>query len=257
MTTEPQGDAAPRRARSTIALVVALAAAPACPLVQAVPVTYTQTVYNTTSSDTAQVGLGSHVFNGPDTFTYLVFTFVGDTANVRPYTVGSTSGYIIDAGTARVEIHDLTNGVTLGATFDPGEVYVGTDFGRPGSGGGLGFGSRIYPIYPYALLQSASLDLTDPLYDLQHEFSYGYFALSCVSITSSCLNRDAGTTRANYALRTDQGDFWVTWQGITSAYFNVTLGAPGVPEPMSAALVGLGLAALVPMRRRRARAAAA
>lgn len=256
MTTDSKAHAAPRRGRTAIALA-ALAAVAACPAARAVPVTYTQAVYNTTSLATAQVGLGNQVFNGPDTFTYLVFTFVGDTDDVRPYTVGSTSGYIIDAGTARVEIHDLTNGVTLSAMFDPGEVYVGTDVGRPGSDGGLGFGSRVYPIYPYALLQRQGLDLTDPLYDLQHDFSYSYYALSCVSIVNHCLNRDAATTRANYGLHTDQGDFWVTWEGVTSAFFSVTLGAPGVPEPVPSALVGLGLAAMALVRRRRPPALAA
>ena len=214
-------------------------------LASAVPITFTETVFDTTARPNSAIGLGNQVFSGG--LTYLTFEFTGDTDNVYFYTVQSagqpqpTSGYRLDIGTANVTVHDVNNNVTVTANFDPGQIYISTDI----TNGGLGFSSVIYPIYPYALF-ALEIDLTDPTFDLQHAFDYSYrpmsgrlpVALSCVSLADGCLNRD--TNAANYGLATDKGDFWVTWQALTSATLRAEVSAVDVPEPAPILLFPLG-----------------
>jgi hypothetical protein len=233
---------------SCAGLMAALVGAPAA----AAPVTYTETVLNTTRADWSQIALGSLRFD--HSYTYVTFTFTGDTDDVRPYSISGTSGYVIDQGSATVRIRDVTNDITVTATFDPGEIYVGTDI----TNGGYGFGSRIYPIYPYALLPTVNDDLSSPEFDLRHDLLLPdlHFGISCVSIASSCLNKTAADA-ANYPLHTDLGDFWITWQGITSAVFAVDVqeDVVAVPEPagLALALAALGAMAGATVRSRRRR----
>jgi len=207
------------------------------------PVTYTETIFNSTAFSGVQIGLGNMTFQ--DTYTSLTFTFQGDTNNVTPYTVpsasGFTSGYTNNIGVATVSIFDGSTGITETATFAPGEIYVGTDI----TNGGIGFASRIYPIYPYALLENTSLiDLSLPTYDLTHSFDYSYYAISCVGFTTGVCQNFAPNA-PNFPLHTDRGDFWVTGQGITFSSFSAVVTEPPpepTPEPSSLVLMLSGAA---------------
>lgn len=222
------------------ASALAAAALPAA----AVPVTYSLTALNTTSRDGVEIGLGNVVIR--NTFSYITLTFTGDTDDVRPYTVNGTSGYIIDQGTATLSLRDVDNDLTFNATFDPGLIYVGNDV----TNGGVGFGSVIYPIYPFALFSSVNVPTSDPVLDLEHDFQMQNlgFGESCVRIALGCLNRDLATAKT-YTLHTDLGDFWMTGQGITRAVFSVVTQHDPVPEPATLLLVAAGLGLMTRRRR--------
>lgn len=226
-----------------LALALSFGALPAA----AVPVTYTVTALNATARAGVEIGLGSVVIS--NTFSVVSLTFEGDTDDVRTYSIHGTSGYIIDRGTATLYLRDVYNDLTYNATFDPGLIYVGNDV----TNGGIGFGSVIYPIYPFALFSSLDVPTSDPALDLRHDFlmnSPGW-GQSCVGIVAGCRNRDAAVART-YTLHTDLGDFWMTGQGITAGVFQVQTHPPELPEPSSLLLAGAALGLMV--RRRPGRA---
>jgi hypothetical protein len=212
----------------------------------AVPIKYVEHAFNVTGIPGTQVGLGSTIYGSG--IVSLTFTFEGDTSTVEAFSINGTSGFINTVGTANVTVthYDYATALTDShtATFNAGEVYVGTDVTNQG----IGFGSRIYPIYPFALFgnPTGGIDLGSPKYDLQHSFFALYYGESCVVLTSggTCANRasDAGS----FALKTDTGDFWVGWQGVTRATFEATL-LP-VPELSSACALLLGLALIIGYR---------
>lgn len=215
----------------------------------AVPVTYTLTALNVTSRPDKVAAIGSNEFH--DTFTVMTLTFVGDTDDVKPYTVNATSGVLIDKGTATVTLHDVSdNSHDVTATFDPGLIYVGNDPSR-----GIGFGSVIYPIYPFALFGDL-VPAGDPPLDLKHDFHMATlgFGLTCVGIATSCQTIDTPAKAATKTLHTDKGDFWITWQGATRAVFDIEVQEATVPLPSTLLLAGLALAAGGVQRRRSSRA---
>jgi len=228
-----------RRPATGLAL---LALAAALPLgADAVPVAYYESVFNVTSAPGVQIGLGSLVIE--DVYTYLTFSFTGDTDDVHPYLSGRTNGFVINKGSASVQIRTLTatGGSDITAHFDPGELYVGSDI----TNNGIGFGSRIYPVYPYAMFGGADIDLSQPAYDLTHDFRFLGFAVSCVGLASDVC-RNKAPDGPKYGLHTDLGDFWVSWKGITTADFSVVTSPAGgpLPEPDALGLAGLALAVL-------------
>jgi hypothetical protein len=201
-------------------VVITLAAATTG--VQAAPVTYVERVGYATQYPDGQVGLGARVFQGGN--VRITLTLVGDTKDVYPYSVTAanghvTKGYRIDKGVATVKIEDITNNVTVSATLLPGEVYVGTDI----SNGGVGFGSRIYPIYPYAVLTNGVADLSLATYNLTQNFQVDYYGISCVGYAAGNGCKNASPNGAQYPLHTDKGDFWVTAEGITGTSFITTV----------------------------------
>lgn len=180
---------------------------------------YVLTVYNATGSWgepqlQTKVGLGRQVFDGP---VHMVrFTGYGFQSQIKNYSVIAQDGKRVEGQTvplfhASVEIFDGNYNLAAQADFLPGEVYVGSDLTNVG----LGFGSRIYPIYPYALISG---NITGPQYTLDRDFVLGDPALSCVGYASgTCKNlRDGSVT---FPLKTTKGDFWIGTEGITYSNF--------------------------------------
>lgn len=243
----------PRRYADALRNLAMVAAFVVCGLPAAsiaMPVTYYESVFNTTASAGITMGLGNEVFGIADPtstdavpYTYITMSFTGDTDDTYTYQIGTSMFYRIDNGSATLRIRDVTHDITRDANFDPGEIYVSSDVGR-----GIGFGSRIYPIYPYGLLINSNVFPAEGI-DLAHDLDYFYYAISCVGFASGpCQN--FAPNGANFPLHTDQGDFWITGQGITSAAFSVITTPTSVPEPASLALFGAAFAAATAIRRR-------
>jgi hypothetical protein len=212
-------------------------------LAGAMPVTYSITALNITARTGTEVGLGSHVFH--DTYTYMRLTFTGDTSDVRSYVQNNTSGYLIDQGVATLWIRDAYANFEMSATFDPGQIFVGSDIHR-----GIGFGSTIYPIYPFALLDSSTVDTAQ--IDLQQDFQMSALSwgLTCVSIAQNCTPISTSDGARNHPLHTDQGDFWIMTQGITQGVFSIVTDPNAAPAPNSALLAIAALWALRRVRRK-------
>jgi hypothetical protein len=181
---------------------------------------YTLTIFNATGSwgdpnAAAKVGLGAQVFDGP---THMVrFTGYGHQSQIKNYSVIAKDGKRVDGQTlaltsASVEIFDANYNLVAQADFLPGEVYVGSDL----TNYGIGFGSKIYPIYPYAM---TSGNVTGPQYTLDRDFMLNDYSLSCVGYSAgNCLNTRDGSTK--YLLKTTKGDLWIGTEGITYSSFN-------------------------------------
>jgi hypothetical protein len=199
----------------------------------AAPVTYTFYTSHVNDYPDSQVALGTQVFTAGK--YSLTLSFTGDTKDVCLYKKTAanghvTTGYRIDKGVAKVSIHNLVSGARTDATFAPGEVYVGSDI----SNGGIGFGSRIYPIYPYALLTNGVADLALPAYNLTKDFQLNYYAISCVNYAKGNGCSNVSPNALNYPLKTDKGNFWVTAQGITTSVFYMKVVAPLPPATVPA-----------------------
>jgi hypothetical protein len=210
-----------RRTRGLIVAGVAATAFGLSAVAVADLITITQFVYGTTgvtTSASARMGLGAQVFDTE--VTGLTITFTGATADVVPFSMGRAQGFLLSKGSAMLRIDDFTHGTSYSATINPGQMVVGVDVNH----GGIGIGSIIDPIYPYGLLVSANL--SDPTYDLQHNFSLSFgnaFGISCVGFVNGppCLNDPPNGPK--YPIHTDQGDFWVEAQGVTNASISATV----------------------------------
>lgn len=221
----------------------------------AVPITYMQGVFNTTYLAGSAIGLGNEVFGRPDpnsteaVYTYITYTFSGDTDDIVSYVVNGTTFHKLSKGKGSLMIRDVTHDITREANFLDGELYVSSDGSR-----GIGIGSRVYPIYPYGLLIGGTFD---PQWaDLAHEFYYQSYGISCVGFASGpCKNEMFGRPGPQFGpdfpLHTDKGDFWISAQGITFSNLTATFDPVVVPEPAVLSLSGLALAALGWTRRRR------
>ena len=180
---------------------------------------YTFTVYNATGSWgepglMAKLGLGAQVFNGP---VHMVrFIGHGYQSQVKNYSVIAKDGKRVEGQSvalfnASVEVYDANYNLAAQADFRPGEVYVGSDLTNVG----IGFGSRIYPIYPYAMISG---NITGPQYTLDRDFVLSAQALSCVGYASgTCNNLRDGSVK--FPLKTSKGDFWIGTEGITYSNF--------------------------------------
>jgi len=218
----------------------------------AVPITYTLVIPPGALSSGK---LGAVSFSGN---VVLTFTFNGDTANVVPFTVMTTThGYENVYGTASVKVADATTGTVLAhGTFLPSAgIFVSID--NTNGGGGVGFGSAGVlptspsfpgqPVYPYAIFSAGGLTLET--YDLKSTFTSGQgVGLSCVDFPQNPQNHvPCGTP---IALPTNNGDLYINpaLPSPTNLYCCGTFSAqtqPVIPFSMFTASVKLSGAALV------------
>lgn len=115
------------------------------------PITY----HGYTVSD---VTLGGHAYKNAQVY----FSVAADAAATVPFSNGTSHGYMNSRGNAHVTV--VSNGQSVSAEFNPGQIYVYWDVGN----GGIGFGSVAGKNgYPLSINQSADF------YDLVGDSSVG------------------------------------------------------------------------------------
>jgi hypothetical protein len=172
----------------------------------AAPVTYT-------AFAVSDVSLGGRMFQ--DALVYM--TFVGDTADVTPFSVtapdgAQASGWQITKGKAGVRI--VANGRTVHATFLPNQIIVSYDFYNGGAGFGsfVGADHHLEPAYPLAMDGSSVFDAAD----IVTTSAWSGHAWSCIGFppASGSGNGTCADPTA-FPLQTDHGPF-VIFQKYTS-----------------------------------------
>ncbi len=225
-----------------LALLTLLGASLFVSTANAIPITYTYSVYD--------VAGGYRTAGATDYTTFdtlaITFTFVSDTDYVRSYDVAGTTGFVNDVGVASVTIFGGASPDPVFSDVFTDWMYVSTD----ATNGGIGFGRYVDniqgqydPAYPMGMITGAAAT-----YDLASDFTHvNSFNNPCSGLdTGSCANVDPTII----PLATTQGDFYLSTIGFTGtamrygAFSSVTTPPPGVPEPGSLAILPLGLVAL-------------
>ena len=162
----------------------------------AAPVTYT-------AFAVSDVSLNGRMFR--DALVYM--TFVGDTADVTPFSVtapdgNQASGWQITKGTASVRI--VGNARTAHATFLPNQILVSYDFYNGGAGFGsfLGADHHLEPAYPLAM-DGSSVFLAA---DIVTTSAWSGHAWSCIGFPPASGNGTCADPTA-FPLQTDRGPF--------------------------------------------------
>jgi hypothetical protein len=239
---------------------VLLAAAAVCAswtgAARAEPITYTFTAEGPITGTLGGVEIGGMTGDVPT--DVITFTFVSDTSDVTPFTLGNVHGWEALTGTGSITVRDFETSavVAQGAFLPSDDIFVSID----NVNGGVGFGSGGVsdptdpafpgaPAYPFAI---ASNDPAIFTYDLD---TFRVFvsanSLSCLGFPGACTTPTALATSAgdlifgaagNQFDPADIGEF-------AANPFSVTPPTPA-PEPGTWALVAIGLAALGFMRRK-------
>jgi hypothetical protein len=217
----------------------------------AVPITYTEVIsgYGGATDKSPSGTLGGVAFGGLGGSAgeaVLKFIFQGDTSDVVPFSVGPTHGYEILVGTASVQVLNTVGNVLAQGAFLPSAgIYVSID----NTNLGVGFGSLGalpsdpqfpgQPLYPYAIILNGTSDVGT--FDLKgNDIIQSVNAASCVNFPGICAPA--------FALPTAAGDLFV--DSNFGGQFG-TFTATSVPEPSTLILVGLAIAGLGALRKRK------
>ena len=231
-------------------LVSALAFAAA---VGAAPITYTEVIsgYGSPTDKSPSGTLGGVAFGGLGGSAgeaVLKLTFQGDTADVVPFSVGSTHGYEILVGTASVQVLNTVGNVLAQGAFLPSAgIFVSID----NTNQGVGFGSfgalpsdpqfPGQPLYPYSIILNGTSDVGT--FDLKgNDIIQSVNAASCVNFPLACAPA--------LALPTTAGDLYVD-ENFGGQFGTFTAALASVPEPSTLVLVGLAVAVLGALRKQR------
>lgn len=220
----------------------------------AVPITYTEVIsgYGGPTDKSPSGKLGAVSFGGlggSASAAVLKLTFQGDTANVVPFSLGSTHGYEILIGAASVEVSDTAGNLLAQGTFLPSAgIYVSVDNTNQGIGFGAfgalpsdsGFPGQ--PLYPYSIILNGTSDV-DTFALKGNDVIQSVNAASCINFPAACAPA--------VPLPTTAGDLFVDPNfGGQFGTFTATLAS--VPEPSTILLVALGIAGLGALRKREA-----
>lgn len=218
----------------------------------AVPITYTFYDLSEPGNDPLSGSLGNLAFSGSQ--YALIFTFKGDTSNVVPWTVttttGSEHGYEILVGSASVALTSSGHTVAQAMFLPSDRIFVSVDNGNLSVGIGSegapqsssGFPGQ--PAYPLGML------FTTPsvgFYDLKTNTNVNSIAISCVGFpTLPCApSIPLATTAGNLIVTsTIMNDCITDCAGNTQGFMVAQLGPTGVPEPETSWLLAVGLAGL-------------
>ena len=219
------------------------------------PITYTFTAEGPITGTLGGVAIGGMTGELPT--DVITFTFVSNTSDVTPFTLGNVHGWEALTGTGSISVSDFATGavVAQGSFLSSDGIFVSID----NVNGGVGFGSGGVsdpsdpafpgnPAYPFALVpDNESAVFT---YDLQSNIAFNSTSsLTCLGFPGACTTPTPLATTAgdlifgaagNQFDPADIGEFAAATGPVTRS----------VPEPGTWALIAVGFVALGFMRRK-------
>ena len=198
--------------RNSLSLLAAVAfCASSTYAAHAEPITYTFTAEGPITGTLGGVAIGGMTGDLPT--DVITFTFVSDTSDVQPFTLGPVHGFENLVGTASITVTDYsTQAVVAQGAFLPSDgIFVSID----NVNGGVGFGSDGAspsdpsfpgnPAYPFALVPDDEPAVFT--YDLQSNIAFNSLSsLSCLGFPGACnaptaLATTAGLSRSGRGRR--------------------------------------------------------
>ena len=175
------------------------------------------------------------------TCAFIAITGQSDTSTVAPFSVPGASGFKNSLTAAHIDVSFNDGRTPYSADIDlgVGGLYVSVDQ----TNSGAGFSSSYGPTYPLATFGGAAF----ATYDLASDFSASGFGPFCPAFDIPPCTDDG-------ALKAVDGTEFVITRGLLAySSFSSTVAANPIPEPGSAGLLALSLAALAAMRSARPR----